>query len=73
MDVDSDPTVHEGIARIVRDNGPIEVVVNNAGIEADRVRRRAAADRVLGRRRSLAAGLFPGGVHPGRRLSDPIK
>lgn len=33
MDVDSDPSVKEGIARIVREAGPIEVLVNNAGIE----------------------------------------
>lgn len=33
MDVDSDSSVHEGIARVVRDGGPIDVLVNNAGIE----------------------------------------
>ncbi len=33
MAVDSDSSVHEGIARIVHDSGPIEVLVNNAGIE----------------------------------------
>jgi len=34
MDVDSDESVSDGIAAIVRDNGPIDVLVNNAGVEA---------------------------------------
>ena len=34
MDVDSDASVSEGIAGIVREHGPIDVLVNNAGIEA---------------------------------------
>lgn len=33
MDVDSDASVREGMARIGRDLGPIDVLVNNAGIE----------------------------------------
>jgi NAD(P)-dependent dehydrogenase (short-subunit alcohol dehydrogenase family) len=33
MDVDSDSSVTEGIASITREAGPIEVLVNNAGIE----------------------------------------
>src|SRR2546422_1780318 len=33
MDVDSDGSVREGIERIVKESGPIDVLVNNAGIE----------------------------------------
>jgi NAD(P)-dependent dehydrogenase (short-subunit alcohol dehydrogenase family) len=33
MDVDSDASVKEGIARIVKEGGPLDVLVNNAGIE----------------------------------------
>jgi NAD(P)-dependent dehydrogenase (short-subunit alcohol dehydrogenase family) len=33
MDVDSDASVSAGIARITRELGPIDVLVNNAGIE----------------------------------------
>ena len=33
MDVDSDQSVSHGIAAIVKDHGPIDVLVNNAGIE----------------------------------------
>ncbi len=33
LDVDSDESVTQGIARIVRETGPIDVLVNNAGIE----------------------------------------
>jgi NAD(P)-dependent dehydrogenase (short-subunit alcohol dehydrogenase family) len=33
MDVDSDESVRNGIAKIQNDHGPIEVLVNNAGIE----------------------------------------
>ena len=33
MDVDSDASVKDGIDRIVTEGGPIEVLVNNAGIE----------------------------------------
>ena len=33
MDVDSDESVSEGIARIQKDHGPIDVLVNNAGVE----------------------------------------
>lgn len=33
MDVDSDESVRDGFARIQRDHGPIDVLVNNAGIE----------------------------------------
>jgi NAD(P)-dependent dehydrogenase (short-subunit alcohol dehydrogenase family) len=33
LDVDSDQSVHEGIAQIQKDHGPIEVLVNNAGVE----------------------------------------
>lgn len=35
MDVDSDESVHEGIASIEKAHGPIEVLVNNAGVEAN--------------------------------------
>jgi NAD(P)-dependent dehydrogenase (short-subunit alcohol dehydrogenase family) len=34
MDVDSDESVHEAVAAILKDHGPIDVLVNNAGIEA---------------------------------------
>lgn len=34
MDVDSDESVSNGIAAIVSENGPIDVLVNNAGVEA---------------------------------------
>ena len=33
IDVDSDASVNEGINRIVNEGGPIDVLVNNAGIE----------------------------------------
>jgi NAD(P)-dependent dehydrogenase (short-subunit alcohol dehydrogenase family) len=33
MDVDSDQSVGDGIARIMKDHGPIDVLVNNAGVE----------------------------------------
>ena len=33
MDVDSDASVTEGIGRIVKKGGPVDVLVNNAGIE----------------------------------------
>ena len=33
MDVDSDESVKTGIAAILQENGPIDVIVNNAGIE----------------------------------------
>jgi NAD(P)-dependent dehydrogenase (short-subunit alcohol dehydrogenase family) len=33
MDVDSDQSVSHGIAAIVQDHGPIDVLVNNAGVE----------------------------------------
>ncbi len=33
MDVDSDASVKEGIGRIVTEGGPVDVLVNNAGIE----------------------------------------
>jgi NAD(P)-dependent dehydrogenase (short-subunit alcohol dehydrogenase family) len=33
MDVDSDQSVSDGIARIVKDHGPVDVLVNNAGVE----------------------------------------
>ncbi len=33
LDVDADASVHEGVARIVGELGPIDVLVNNAGIE----------------------------------------
>src|SRR2546422_9677481 len=33
MDVDSDACVKEGIGRIVKEGGPVDVLVNNAGIE----------------------------------------
>ncbi len=33
MDVDSDPSVAEGIGRLLRDGAPLDVLVNNAGIE----------------------------------------
>jgi NAD(P)-dependent dehydrogenase (short-subunit alcohol dehydrogenase family) len=34
MDVDSDQSVSDGIATILKENGPIEVLVNNAGVQA---------------------------------------
>jgi NAD(P)-dependent dehydrogenase (short-subunit alcohol dehydrogenase family) len=34
MDVDSDTSVHDAIATILKDYGPIDVLVNNAGVEA---------------------------------------
>src|SRR5271163_2726107 len=34
MDVDSDQSVRDGIAAILKENGPIDVLVNNAGVEA---------------------------------------
>jgi NAD(P)-dependent dehydrogenase (short-subunit alcohol dehydrogenase family) len=34
MDVDSDASVHDTIATILKSRGPIDVLVNNAGIEA---------------------------------------
>src|SRR3989449_1363477 len=33
MDVDSDASVKEGIGRIVKEGGPVDVLVNNAGVE----------------------------------------
>ena len=33
MDVDSDESVEQCIAAIIKDNGPVDVLVNNAGIE----------------------------------------
>ena len=33
MDVDSDKSVSDGIAQIQKDHGPIDVLVNNAGVE----------------------------------------
>ena len=33
MDVDSDASVKEGIGRVVKEGGPVDVLVNNAGIE----------------------------------------
>lgn len=33
LDVDSDQSVRDGIARIQKDHGPIDVLVNNAGVE----------------------------------------
>src|ERR1700733_854396 len=33
MDVDDDESVTSGIGAIIRENGPVEVLVNNAGIE----------------------------------------
>ncbi|MGA9566116.1 MAG: SDR family oxidoreductase [Candidatus Korobacteraceae bacterium] len=33
MDVDSDQSVSDGIAAILKDHGPIDVLVNNAGVE----------------------------------------
>ncbi len=33
MDVDSDQSVTDGIARILKDHAPIDVLVNNAGVE----------------------------------------
>ena len=33
MDVDSDRSVRDGIAQIQKDHGPIDVLVNNAGVE----------------------------------------
>jgi len=34
MDVDSDDSVRNGIAKIVAEHGPVDVLVNNAGVEA---------------------------------------
>jgi NAD(P)-dependent dehydrogenase (short-subunit alcohol dehydrogenase family) len=34
MDVDSDQSVHDAIAAILKNHGPIDVLVNNAGVEA---------------------------------------
>ncbi|MEO6828488.1 MAG: SDR family oxidoreductase [Acidobacteriaceae bacterium] len=34
MDVDSDASVRDAIAAILKDHGPIDVLVNNAGVEA---------------------------------------
>jgi NAD(P)-dependent dehydrogenase (short-subunit alcohol dehydrogenase family) len=34
MDVDSDESVREAVAAILESNGPIDVLVNNAGVEA---------------------------------------
>ena len=33
MDVDDDESVTNGIGAIIRENGPVDVLVNNAGIE----------------------------------------
>src|SRR2546423_1635524 len=33
MDVDSDTSVKEGVGRVVKQGGPVDVLVNNAGIE----------------------------------------
>jgi NAD(P)-dependent dehydrogenase (short-subunit alcohol dehydrogenase family) len=33
MDVDSDPSVSQGVAAITKEHGPIDVLVNNAGVE----------------------------------------
>ena len=43
MDVDSDQSVTDGIARINKDHGPVDVLVNNAGVERGGVRGRTAA------------------------------
>jgi NAD(P)-dependent dehydrogenase (short-subunit alcohol dehydrogenase family) len=32
LDVDSDPSVRDAVSRIIRESGPIDVLVNNAGI-----------------------------------------
>ena len=34
MDVDSDDSVRNGITKIVAEHGPVDVLVNNAGVEA---------------------------------------
>lgn len=34
MDVDSDESVRNGVAKIVAEDGPVDVLVNNAGVEA---------------------------------------
>ncbi len=33
LDVDSDESVSDGIAQILKDHGPMDVLVNNAGVE----------------------------------------
>src|SRR5438105_2447861 len=46
MDVDSDASVKEGIGRIVKEGGPVDVLVNNAGIERIEIGRASCRGRV---------------------------